>query len=531
MKLIMRAGAAGLIAVACLSAAAPGAAAPNEARVPIEAMPVTLDPQRISQAHEFRIAQDLFEGLTTEGPDGALMPGVATSWSVSADGLTWTFRLRPDARWSDGALLTANDFVFAFQRAVDPSRPSPAADVFLPIKGAKAILDGKDGDPCDLAVRALDPHTFVVTLVHPTPWFPALMAHFAAMPVPKALVEANPEGWARSGVGDGAYRLVSWRDRELRLARNPNFHDASAVQVATVREILRPDPALALAAVKRGDLDVAPVTLADYLDARTKRPQTAIRQTEVSTTLIFANVKEGPSRWGGLRRALSLVLDRGALVKLSSSGDGAPAYEVVSPTLPGYQTARLTWADHPKAERVKEALTMIHDPVADIALTVPVQLTFSDTAVNRQIANAIVARWRSALGLSVELRPLPAKAFVEALQKHQFQFALAGWDPAYPDASDLLNVFRSEAGDDNFGQVSDPFFDELMDKADSTVDAAARARLMRQAEQRLLDLNAVIPLWHGVVDFVEGPRLSGWAANPYGRHPSRFLKLTSARVR
>jgi oligopeptide transport system substrate-binding protein len=497
----------------------------SEAHIPIEAIPLTLDPHRMRESHEFRIAQDLFEGLTTESATGAVIPGVASSWTASRDGRTWTFHLRPDARWSDGSPVTADDFVYSLRRAIAPGRPSPAADVLRPIAGADALRSGQDGDACDLEVRARNALTLVITLARPTPWLPLLLAHFAAMPVQRRAVEAYGEDWIRPEhfVGNGAYRLVRWTaEGEIILQRNPYFHDASHVRVATIHMSPAPEQGRALAALRNGSFDVVTVTGAEFAAAQSQMPRQIVTQTELATAYIVPNIVAGPTRWPALRLALSMVLDRESLIHDVEQANHAPAYEAIAPGLAGYAPARLSWADEPLPDRRARARRVIDHQVA------PLQLTILDSPKSRRLGQALVAAWSRALPLSVELRPLPERAFLAALSSHDFQLALVSWDPDFADPSNTLSMFRSDAGAANFGNYADTHFDSLLERADRMPDSRARARTLREAEQQLLDYNAVIPLKHGVVEFVVSPRLRGWLANPLARHPSRFLELVES---
>src|SRR5207244_1640750 len=154
------------------------------------------------------IIGDLMMGLTTEAADGSAMPGMATSWETSPDGLTWTFHLR-QASWSDGEPVTADDFVYAYRRILEPETAATYAYLVAILKNGQAINAGKL-PPQALGARALDPHTLELTLEHPVPYLPELAKHQSFFPVPRHVVERYGEGWTQPGryVSNGAYRLA-----------------------------------------------------------------------------------------------------------------------------------------------------------------------------------------------------------------------------------------------------------------------------------------------------------------------------------
>ncbi len=196
--------------------------------------PETLDPHKSDGYQEYWVQSDLFEGLTRIDAHGQVVPGVAESWDIAPDGLTWTFHLRPNLRWSDGSPLTADDFVWSLRRVVDPATAASYASAFLPIVGAKGITDGTDKDLTKLGVAAPDARTVVIRLTEPTAYLGGLLTLGIGFPLPRKAIEAYGDEWTRPGhiVGDGAFVMDSWTPQlEIRLKRNPNYYDAAAVKL------------------------------------------------------------------------------------------------------------------------------------------------------------------------------------------------------------------------------------------------------------------------------------------------------------
>jgi oligopeptide transport system substrate-binding protein len=219
--------------------------------------PGTLDPAHAFVKQDQTVIDDLLVGLTTFDAAGRPIPGIARSWSVSSDALTWTFRLRP-ALWSDGAPVTAEDFVFSLRRLVDPATGSPYANLAYPVRNARAVSLGK-APVSALAIEAPDPATVVIRLEHPTPYLPDLLAHYAVVPVPRQAVARWGDRWTAPEhfVGSGPFVLKEWRlgDR-LVLERNPRFFDAANVCLQRVVYLPINDAISAERQLKRGEIDL-----------------------------------------------------------------------------------------------------------------------------------------------------------------------------------------------------------------------------------------------------------------------------------
>jgi oligopeptide transport system substrate-binding protein len=483
------------------------------------------DPQKISESHEFDIAIDLFEGLTAISASGKVIPGVASRWTTSKDGLVWTFFLRPNARWSNGEPVTAEDFVYSFRREVSPLTASPSAEALSRIAGAESIRLGKTENPAILGVSASDRRTLRVVLTAPTPWLPMLLTHFAAMPVPRSQISRYGDEWTRPGrmVGNGAYTLAGLdANGTIHLKQNPFFHDAGSVKVPRVTLISGLAPADALKRFDDGDFDVVTLLASSVSQATSEHPGWILKQSELATRSLIVNPNKGLLSDPRFRRALSSTIDREELIQTVEHATYLPAYELVAPGLAGYRPQSATWSSEPLAERISQARAlMVQLPGAPVR----VSLTFRDGPAGQRVASAIAEGWKMRLGVETTLVPLDGKTFLERLGSHDFELAVVGWDPDFADASNYLDGYRCDAGAANFGAYCDRDFDKFMTAASSTIDPSARMRLLESAERRLIDADAVMPIAHGLLEFVVSPRLKGWEASPLSRHPSRFLSI------
>ena len=222
------------IVVACFGASL--AQAETVFRIGNVGEPGSLDPQQISSTYENRVVGDMFLGLTTEAADGSMVPGAAESWTIDDDGRVYTFKLR-DHKWSDGQTVTADDFVFAFRRVLEPSFAGIYASLLYPVQNAEKLNTGVLQGMEKLGVRALDEGTLQITLESPTPYFLELLTNFVAFPVPKHTVEQLGNDWAKPGaiVGNGAYVVTEWiPNTQVVLVKNAAFYDAANVSIDKV---------------------------------------------------------------------------------------------------------------------------------------------------------------------------------------------------------------------------------------------------------------------------------------------------------
>ena len=199
------------------------------------AEPYSLDPQHTTGLNEAAILGEMLLGLYTEGANGDPILGAAESASTSVDGLTWTFKIR-DHKWSTGAPVTADDFVYAFRREMNPATAAEYSNVLYPIKNGEAVREGKLSVD-KLGVRAPDPRTLIIELEHPAPFLPELMMHQTAYPIPNGFVEKHPDGWTKPGImpANGPYVLAEWRPHDhIKLVKNPKFYDAANVKIDEV---------------------------------------------------------------------------------------------------------------------------------------------------------------------------------------------------------------------------------------------------------------------------------------------------------
>lgn len=492
--------------------------------------PGSLDPQLVYSLSEFAIVGDLFIGLTTDAADASVTPGMAERWETSPDGLVWTFHLR-DAKWSDGQPVTADDFVYAYRRIIKPETAASYAYLTFLFKNAQPIAEGKM--PLEaLGARAIDPRTLELTLEHPAPHLPELLKHSAFYPVPAHVVERHGADWIQPAnfVGNGPYVLTEWRLGDyLRVVKNPRFWEADKVCIDRVDFLPTNDAVAAERRVARGELDVNTSFQSNrikllrkpgYLDKHTHA------YTQLSLNYLSFNTKGVPAlRDRRVRRALSESIDREFITgKLMLAGQ-IPAYSFVPPGIASYEPgAKLAYAGKPIEARYAEARALLAQAGYGPKRPLRVELKSGNTPDALLITQAIQADW-NAIGVDVTLQASDGQINFADLLSRNYEIGISGWSADFNDPTTFLALLHSATGAQNFGDYNNPEFDRLLAAADAEADIARRASLLRQAEQVMLDDEAVAPVNFGVSRNLVNPKITGWVDNVTDFHRIRWLCL------
>lgn len=518
-----------LLLLLCSSIALPAAAVQLERGNGPE--PATLDAHRCQEVACGNVLRDLYEGLVTEDARGRLVPGMARSWTVSADGRTWTFVLRDGLRWSNGEALDAAQVVASFRRAFAPATAAPFGELFDALHNARAVQAG-ELPATALGVAARDSRTLVFTLDRSAP-LPALLTLPIAFPVYLPAVAQFGAQHTRPGqlVSNGAYRLAAWTPQaNLVVARNPHFHAARDVAIERVRFHVTEDAAAELQRYAAGDLHLTEVVPPQPLDALRARfgPQLRI-SPYLGAFWLGMNLTQPPLRDDPqLRRALALAVDRDKLTGYITGFGEQPAFGVVPPGVAGYAPASTTWSALTQAQREARARALYRAAGYSAANPLVIELRYNTSTPHRRMALAVAAMWRDVLGAQVRLRNEEWKVFVgNRKQRVITQVFRGGWIADVPDARNFLAAFGND-GPLNWTGYDDAGFRERLAKSDAARTEAARNAWLHAAEQRLLNADAVIPLYFYTSKHLVSPRVRGFEANALDRHASRWLSLEGA---
>lgn len=504
------------------------ALAAGELHVANSGEPDTLDPHHAAGVWENRIIGDMFMGLTTEAADGSVIPGAAESWEVSDDGTVYTFTLR-EHTWADGTPVTADDFVFAMRRILDPATAAKYASLLYTVKNAKALNEGALSGMEQLGVRAIDERTLEVTLENPAPYFIEQLTHYTAFPVPKHKVEELGDDWVKPGniVGNGAYTVVEWLpNTHVKAVRNEAFYDAANVAIDTVYFYPSEERNAATKRFRAGEIDIQYDFASDLIDwLRENLPDETRIWPYLGIYYYAINVREAPFDNPALRQALAMAIDREAITdKVLRTGE-VPAYSFVPPGTGNYgEPAYVSWKDEPYEARVAKAKALVEE--AGFGADNPLRLTlrYNTSENHKKIAIAVAAMWKQ-LGIETELFNAEVKVHYNDIQEGNFQVARAGWIADYNDAQNFLYLMDSSTGPLNYAGYASPAFDRLMAEASATADLAARADLLRQAEAIAMEDMPNIPIYYYVSKNLVARHVTGWIDNTKDIHRTRFLSV------
>jgi oligopeptide transport system substrate-binding protein len=485
--------------------------------------PASLDPGEAADTFSFEVIRDLYEGLTTEQPDGTVVPGVASSWNVNATGTEYTFQIRADAKWSNGVRVRARDFVEAWRRVVDPKRASPVADTLRPVAGAAAILNGR-APPSSLGVMAKRDDLLVVNLEGPAPYFPQLLTHSATFPVysEETAKSHSPNTW----VSNGAYVLSSWTPgSNLRLRRNSSYWDQPNVRISEVEYIPIPDENAEFRQYRADQLDITQSVPSSALDSiRAERPGELFIAPFLATAYYALNLRSPYfSTNFNLRESLALAIDRRALETTILPFGQTPAYGFVPPGTWNYDVQSWQWHNLSDSERIAKSRRLY--ALAGFSAQRPLRLRvlFNSNNSIKQVAIAIASMWKEILGIDTELADEEYRVFLNSRRDtSRWDVARLGWTADYNDAGNFLDTLRSSSPN-NDARYKRKEYDELLDHAASTADPNDRRHLLQDAENMMLSDYPILPIYFFSSKRLVKPYVNGLKANPLNRLYSKHL--------
>jgi oligopeptide transport system substrate-binding protein len=489
-----------------------------------------LDPQTAITITELDVASALFEGLVSENPiDLHPVPAVAETWEASPDGLGYTFHLRESARWSDGSPVTAEDFVRSWQRMLTPSLAAENAGMLYVLEGAEAYHKGVSRDFRHVGAHAIDAHTLRVTLEHPTPYFLSLLTHAAWFPVPVRTIEQHGgltdrgNRWTRPGslIGNGPFVLKTWRpNQEILVEKSPTYWDAGRVRLNAIRF----HPIDSIDAEERAfraeQLHVTyEVPLGKAEGYRRESPQFIRSDPYLNTYFLRLNTTRPPLDDERVRRALSLAIDREALVgKVLRNGQRA-ATSITPPGMARYNPPAVVRTDIDEARRL-----LAESKYSAGGTPLKLELLFNTNETLRVVAEALQQMWHRELGIDVELTNQEYKVVLSERAAGRYQMLISDWVGDYLDANTFLEPWRSDSANNHTGWTNGEY-DALLFAAARNPDATARAEQLRHAESLLLNAAPIIPLYYNAHTFLLQPSVKGWHPTLLDHHPYKYVWL------
>lgn len=491
--------------------------------------PESLDPTQASDQASGRVITAIYEGLMRWDADGTAIPGVAEDFpEVSSDGRTYAFRLRPNALWSNGEPVTSYDFLQSWERLLNPATAADYVSLLHIVKNAKAYSEGSLTDFSQVGLQAPDPHTFIVTLESPAPYFTDLCAMFTLCPVHlPSLRAAGKKAWEPGQiVGNGPYRLTRWRlNYHLLLEKSPTYWDRDAVHMRTVELRTIANPISALNYFVSGAADLAmdkngvPSTLVESLS---RQPYFHVGPMLGSGFLRFnCSNPESPFSDPRVRRAFSLAIDRERIVKRATRVGEPPAYSLTPPGCGGhYQPPR----PEPlyDIELARRLLAEAGFPGGRNFPLVRYLHPLLDT--DQAIAIELQMQWENALGVKILPQKQEWKVYLDSMRKLNYDIVRSSWVGDYNDPNTFLDLFVSDSGNNRTGWKN-ATYDDLIAAAGREVNREKRLRIFQQAEALLIQEEAVIaPVYHYVgVQFYRPDELGGVQSNLVDEHPFRCM--------
>ncbi len=474
--------------------------------------PLTLDPAISGETTSHQYIMQLFGGLVRLDDNLEPVPDIAQRWEVSDDGRTYTFYLRKGVRFHDGKEVKAGDFKYSWERAGDPATGSLTAGTYLgDIIGVKDVLAGKSREIS--GVRVVDDYTLEVTIDAPKAYFLYKMAYPTGFVVDRANVELGGEWW-RSPNGTGPFKLGRWEENSLLVLEKNELYYGDLARVNSV--VFHLWAGVPMNLYETGEIDVAGVSI-DYIDKVTDKAGPFYQELEVTPELSFFyigfNTTRPPFDDVNLRRAFSMAIDKDKLVSLVFRGMVQRADGILPPGMPGFNKD-LSGLSYD----VNKAKELIADSkYGDVSNLPPITITtLGWGGLISQDLEAIIEEWRRNLGIEVKVRQLEPQRFLYHLKQEKDEMFDMGWIADYPHPQDFLEVLFYSGSDNNYSEYSNPEVDALLERAGVEMNTDLSLALYQQAEQKLVEDAASIPLWFGKNYILVKPYVKGYELSPQG---------------
>ncbi|MDO5054634.1 MAG: ABC transporter substrate-binding protein [Pasteurella oralis] len=491
--------------------------------------PSSLDPHKIEGTPEALVARQLFETLVISDADGHIIPGAAEKWEHSADFKTWTFHLRKDGKWSNGEPVTAEDFVFAFQRLADPKTASPYSSYlkYLKLLNSADIVAGKK-PITDLGVKALDVHTLQLTLSESVPYADKLTEHYVLAPVNKKLVEQFGDKWTdlKNIVGNGAFKITNWIINE-KLEMVPNNHYWNHPKTVLTHVTLYPITSenTDVSRYRAGDLDITNHALPVELFAKLKAefPNEVYTPPVLCTYLYEINHKKAPFNDVRVRKALSMAMDRNIITEKVTAQGQVPAYSFTPPYINGGEKITTPeWSNLPQAERNKKAVELLKEAGFDKNNPLTFNLLYNTSDNHKKIAIAATSIWKKNLdgAINIKLENQEWKTYLDSRHQGNYDVTRAGWCADYNEATTFLNYFLSTSSN-NTAFYKSTEYDALLASSYQVESDEGRAEVYAKLEQQLEKDTALVPMYYYVDPRMVKPYVKGFAT----KHPGKNYYL------
>lgn len=499
------------------AASAAPAAAKKQLSVQVGPDPETIDPALNSSVDGGNMILHTFECLLTVDQKGALAPGQAEKWETSADGLTWTFHLRDGLKWSDGSPLTAKDFVYSWKRVVDPKTAAPYAETVL--QAVKGFEKAAAGDLDALAVSAPDDKTLVVELSAPCTYFGSLAAFATLAPVKESTITANGESWAtkpESYISNGPFYVTEWvPGSHIVTSKNPNYWNASAIKLDSIKWMLIEDSNAAYSAFQTGEALMIKDVPTEEIPSLKGSKEFHVEPI-IGTYYISLNDAKAPFTDAKVRKALSLAIDRDYVANTLMQGTYSPAYNFMGPgwvdpaggEFMAKSNGGKTYISSDNAANLEEAKKLLAEAgFADGKGFPAITYSTNDAGYHKVVAEYLQQAWAK-LGITLKVDVVEWKSFTPMRRAGDYQISRNGWVGDYSDPSNMLDLLYSSNGN-NDGKFKNTDYDAAMNLSRTTVDLQKRSEALHKAEDILMDQSACIPVAYYNDFWLQSEKITG----------------------
>ena len=492
--------------------------------------PQELDPHLTTGIPEFHIQQALFEGVVAKHPtDLSIEPGVAESWDISDDQKTYTFHFRENARWSNGDPVTAQDFVYSWERALRPELGSLYSYMFTYIKNADAFFKGEIDDFKLVGVKALDERTLQVELNAPTPFFLQILDHHSYYPVHPPTIEKfggmikRGSQWSRPGnfVGNGSYTLKDWKlNRILTVERNPYYWDADKLTLKEIHYYPVSNRSTEERMFRAGQLHVTNRVPNEKIAwYRENRPESLNITPYLGTYFYRFNTRVEPLGDVRVRKALSMSIDRVQIVENVTKGGQIAAYNFTPPNTNGFTAAaRVEY-------NIEKAQGLLAEAGFPNGEGFPkLEIIYNTDESHRMVAIAIQQMWKKALNIDVTLSNQDWQVYLENESQGNYQISRAAWIGDYLDPNNFIDLFLTDGGNNRTGWGNDRY-DELVAMAAKATSKEERFKYFQENEEILLEESPIMPIYTYTRVFLIDPSVKRWDDNILDQHPYKYVYL------
>lgn len=503
----------------------------NEMKMSVTSDIATMDPSHASDTTSMQMLENTGEGFLQLGKNSKIEKELATKISVSKDQLTYTFDLRHDAKWGDGKALTAKDFVYGWQRTIDPKTASEYAYLYSGIKNADKIMN-KQAPASSLGIKANGKYQVVVTLEHPISYFKLLTAMPTFYPQEQSAVEKYGKKYgttAATSPANGPFKLAGWNgtNSSWKLVKNAQYWDKKNVKLSIVTFQTVKTPATGLNLYKSGKLDQT--ALVGTQVAANKSSKDFVLNKQASMTYVQFNMKKPSSDLlkkafnnVNIRKAMSLALNRKQFVKsVLADGSIAPkgfvTTDLATNPKTGEDFAKEAYVESGVGYNKAEAKKLYQKGLKEIGATkLSFELMADDDEATKSVVEFIQGQWKSTLGEDVTIRTVPKATRIQKSSDGDFDVTLSGWGADFSDPVTFLNLYQTGNSGDA-GGYSDATYDKLIDQINnSTGSAIDRWNLMVKAEKKLMTDQVTIPLYQKSVANLQSQKIKNLIVNTAG---------------